>query len=124
MGTNLTSSTRPPNDTVFGQILRGERRKTFLYEDDRCVAFRDINPVAPVHILVIPRKPIPTLNDAEDEDESILGHLLLVAKKVAKSNGLKNGCRIVINNGPASGQTVYHLHVHIIGGRFLSWPPG
>ncbi|GFQ90946.1 histidine triad nucleotide-binding protein 2, mitochondrial [Trichonephila clavata] len=124
MGTKLSSSTRCPRDTVFGRILRGELSTTFLYEDDRCVAFRDINPIAPVHILVIPRKPIPTLNDVEDEDESLLGHLLLVAKKVAKQNGLKNGCRIVINNDRASGQTVYHLHVHIIGGRLLNWPPG
>ncbi|PRD19314.1 UNVERIFIED_CONTAM: Hint2 [Trichonephila clavipes] len=124
MCTKLSSSTCCLGDTVFGRILRGELPTTFLYEDDRCVAFRDINPIAPVHILVIPRKPIPTLNDAEDEDESLLGHLLLVAKKIAKQNGLKNGCRLVINNDRASGQTVYHLHVHIIGGRLLNWPPG
>ncbi|CAL1276916.1 unnamed protein product [Larinioides sclopetarius] len=115
---------KPGDDTIFGKIVRGEIPTTFLYEDDKCVAFSDVNPQAPVHILVVPRKPIVQLSVAEDGDAELIGHLLLVAKKVAKEKGLNNGFRIVINDGPEGGQSVYHLHVHILGGRALRWPPG
>ncbi|GBN48816.1 Histidine triad nucleotide-binding protein 1 [Araneus ventricosus] len=114
----------PGDDTIFGKIVRGEIPTTFLYEDDKCVAFSDVNPQAPVHILVVPRKPIVQLSVAEDGDAELIGHLLLVAKKVAKEKGLNKGFRIVINDGPEGGQSVYHLHVHILGGRSLRWPPG
>ena len=105
------------NDTIFGKILRGEIPCDEVYSDDRCLAFRD------VHVLVIPREPIESLRSAADADEGLLGHLLLVAAKVAKQEGL-NDFRTVINSGAGAGQTVFHLHVHVIGGRALDWPPG
>ena len=110
-------------DTIFGKIERGEASAEIVYEDDRALAFRDLNPAAPTHVLVIPRKPLETLAAAGTEDESLLGHLLLVANRVAQDAGLEN-FRVVINNGAGSGQTVFHLHVHVIGGRGLGWPPG
>ncbi len=110
-------------DTIFGRILRGEIPCDEVYSDDRCLAFRDVAPQAPVHVLVIPRKPIERLNQAGSEDEALLGHLLLVASKVAKQEGLE-AWRTVINTGAEAGQTVFHLHVHVIGGRELGWPPG
>lgn len=111
-------------DTIFGKIIRKEIPADIVYEDDLALAFRDINPQAPVHILVIPKKPIPQLDAAESQDADILGHLLLTAKHIAQQAGLSNGYRLVINNGPAAGQTVFHLHLHILGGRDLTWPPG
>ncbi|KFM80602.1 Histidine triad nucleotide-binding protein 1, partial [Stegodyphus mimosarum] len=114
----------PGDDTIFGKILRGEIPTNFIYEDDKCVAFKDVNPQAPVHILVIPRKPIIRLSVAEEEDAPLIGHLMLVAKKVAKEQGLDKGFRVVVNDGPDGGQSVYHLHVHVLGGRGLRWPPG
>ncbi len=110
-------------DTIFGKIERGEVPAEIVYEDDRALAFRDLNPVAPTHLLVIPRKPLETLTAAGTADESLLGHLLLVAKRVAQDAGLEN-FRVVINNGAGSGQTVFHLHVHVLGGRGFGWPPG
>ncbi len=110
-------------DTIFGRIERGEVPAEIVYEDDRALAFRDANPVAPTHVLVIPRKPLETLSAAEESDESLLGHLLLVANRVAADGGLEN-YRIVINNGAGSGQTVFHLHLHLLAGRALTWPPG
>ena len=110
-------------DTIFGRIERGEASAEIVYEDDRALAFRDLNPAAPTHVLVIPRKPLETLAAAGEEDESLLGHLLLVANRVAKDAGLEN-FRVVINNGAGSGQTVFHLHVHVLGGRGFGWPPG
>ena len=110
-------------DTIFGRILRGEIPCDEVYSDDRCLAFRDVAPQAPVHVLVIPRTPIESLNQAGSEDEALLGHLLLVASKVAKQEGLE-AWRTVINTGAEAGQTVFHLHVHVIGGRELGWPPG
>lgn len=92
--------------------------------DLQCVAFEDINPQAPVHFLVIPRKPISQLSKAQDEDESLLGHLINVAQKVAKQKGLTKGFRLVINDGKHGAQSVYHLHLHVLGGRQLQWPPG
>jgi len=112
-------------DTIFGKVLRGELPSDEVYSDDEVYAFRDINPGAPVHILVIPRKPIPRVADATEEDAALLGKLLLVANKIAADEGLaESGYRLVINNGEGAGQTVFHLHVHLIGGRPLSWPPG
>lgn len=110
-------------DSIFGQIARGEREADTVYEDDQCVAFRDINPQAPVHILIIPKKSIAKLADASAEDQSLLGHLLLTAKKIAAQEGLTD-FRVVINNGSGAGQSVFHLHLHILGGRSFSWPPG
>ena len=111
-------------DTIFGKIARGEIPCKFIYEDDRCVAFHDLNPQAPTHFLVIPRKPIMQLSKAEETDEALLGHLLLTARKVANQLGLDQGFRIIINDGKNGGQTVYHLHLHVLGGRALGWPPG
>jgi histidine triad (HIT) family protein len=109
--------------TIFGRILQGEIPCDEVYADDRCLAFRDVNPQAPVHVLVIPREPLASLADATEEHEALLGHLLLVAAKVARQEGL-SGWRTLINSGAEAGQTVFHLHVHVIGGRPLGWPPG
>lgn len=114
----------PGGDTIFGKILRKEIPCNFIYEDEKCVAFNDINAQAPVHFLVIPRKPISQLSKADDEDESLLGHLMLVARKVAKQEGLDNGFRLVINDGKHGAQSVFHLHLHVLGGRQMQWPPG
>lgn len=111
-------------DTIFSKIIRREIPVNIVYEDDLALAFKDINPQAPVHILVIPKKPIVKLADAEPQDQAILGHLLLTAQRVAAEAGLNNGYRVVINNGADGGQTVYHLHLHILGGRQMQWPPG
>lgn len=112
-------------DTIFGKIIRREIKADIVYEDDLALAFKDINAQAPVHILLIPKKPIARLAEAESDDANLLGHLLLTAKHVAELAGLQtNGYRIVINNGPDGGQTVYHLHIHILGGRQMAWPPG
>jgi histidine triad (HIT) family protein len=110
-------------DTIFGKIARGEIPAERVYEDDRAVAFRDVAPQAPVHLLVIPRQPIEKLADASEEDGELLGHLLLVARRVAAEAGLRD-FRVVVNNGAGAGQTVFHLHLHVLGGRPLGWPPG
>lgn len=113
------------SDTIFGKIANGEVAADLVYEDDEVVAFRDLEPQAPVHVLVIPRKPIRTLSDAGEEDAELLGRLLLTAAKVAKQEGIdEQGYRTLINCNAGGGQTVYHLHVHVIGGRPLQWPPG
>lgn len=111
-------------ETIFSKIIRREIPADIVYEDDLALAFKDIHPQAPTHILVIPKKPIATLADAESQHHALLGHLLLTAKRVAEEAGLKNGYRVVINTGDDGGQTVYHLHLHILGGRQLDWPPG
>ncbi|MEB3304787.1 MAG: histidine triad nucleotide-binding protein [Cyanobacteriota bacterium] len=111
------------SDTIFARILRGEIPCETVFSDELCLAFRDVNPQAPVHVLVIPRKPIPSLAEAESEDQGLLGHLLLVAAQVARQEGLV-GWRTVINSGEEAGQTVFHLHVHVLGGRPMAWPPG
>ncbi|MEY2644366.1 MAG: hypothetical protein RLZZ611_1015 [Cyanobacteriota bacterium] len=116
-------NSEPSNDTIFGRILRGEIPCDQVYADDDCLAFRDVAPQAPVHILVIPRQPLVNLVEAEAQHERLLGHLLLVAARVARQEGL-SGFRTVINSGAEAGQTVFHLHVHVIGGRPLAWPPG
>jgi histidine triad (HIT) family protein len=110
---------------IFCQIAAHEKPARILYEDDRCIAFQDINPKAPVHILVIPRKHMVSLNDSEKEDEALLGRLLTVAAGVAKESGIDGtGYRTVINTSADAGQTVFHLHIHVLGGRRMGWPPG
>jgi histidine triad (HIT) family protein len=118
-----SSGDNAASDTIFGRILRGEIPCDAVYSDGQCLAFRDVNPQAPVHVLVIPRKPLPTLAEARLEDQELLGHLLLVAGQVARQEGLTSW-RTVINSGVEAGQTVFHLHVHVIGGRPMGWPPG
>lgn len=112
------------SETIFSKIIRKEIPADIVYEDDLALAFRDIAPQAPVHILVIPKKPLIQLADAESDDHALMGHLLLTVKRVAKQEGLEKGYRVVINNGSDGGQTVDHLHLHILGGRQMEWPPG
>ena len=110
-------------ETIFGKILNREIPCQEIYSDEICLAFKDIEPQAPVHILIIPRKKITSLKETTIQDKEILGHLLLVATKIADIAGLKDW-RTIINTGPEAGQTVFHLHLHVIGGRPLEWPPG
>jgi histidine triad (HIT) family protein len=112
------------SDTIFGKIIRREIPANIVYEDDLCLAFKDVVPQAPTHILLIPKKPISRIDGADNEDQSLLGHLLLTVKKVAAQANLTNGYRVVINNGDDGGQTVDHLHFHILGDRPMKWPPG
>ena len=114
-----------PEKTLFEKIIDREIPADIVYEDDRTLCFRDIAPQAPVHLLVIPKKCIPRIAEAEENDESLLGHLLLTVQKVAKQEGFaQSGFRTVINNGPHGGEAVPHLHLHILAGRQLEWPPG
>lgn len=122
--TAKAQAAKPGGDTIFGKIVRKEIPANFLYEDDQCVAFPDVAPQAPTHILVVPKKPIVQLSQAEDDDAALLGHMMIVARKCAKDAGLTKGYRIVINDGPDGGQSVYHIHLHILGGRMMKWPPG
>ncbi|MDO5471473.1 MAG: histidine triad nucleotide-binding protein [Akkermansia sp.] len=111
--------------TLFQKIADKEIPSTMVYEDELCVAFRDITPVAPVHVLLVPRKPIPSIEAATAEDAALLGHLMLKVGEIARAEGLEeDGFRTVLNTGADAGQTVPHLHIHIIGGRPLEWPPG
>lgn len=113
------------NPTLFGKILRGEIPADRVWEDEHCIAFRDINPAAPTHVLVIPRKHIESANAFVEDDKELLGHLMWAASQVAKQEGIADdGYRLVVNCNPAGGQTVYHLHIHVLGGRGMSWPPG
>jgi histidine triad (HIT) family protein len=113
------------NKTLFEKIIDREIPAKIIYEDDRVIAFHDIKPQAPTHVLIIPKKPIPRLAEAGPEDHKVLGHLLLKAAEVADKLGLKQaGYRLVVNNGPDAGEAVPHLHVHILGGRKMNWPPG
>ena len=110
---------------MFGAIVRGEIPADLVYEDELCVAFRDLNPQAPTHVLVIPREGIAGLNEAGEADPALLGHLLQAAEVVAQREGIvESGWRVVVNVGADAGQTVDHLHLHVLGGRALSWPPG
>ena len=111
-------------DTIFSKIIRGEIPARIVHDDDRCLAFHDVAPQAPVHVLVIPKRPIPSLAAATADDSDLLGHLVLVATQLAASLGLEEGYRLVVNCGPDGGQSVDHLHVHLLGGRQLGWPPG
>jgi histidine triad (HIT) family protein len=111
--------------TVFEKIIAREVPARIVYEDEHVVAFHDINPQAPTHLLIIPRKPLARMTEAQPEDQALLGHLLLKAAAVAAAAGLaKDGYRLVINTGPDAGESVPHLHCHILGGRTMHWPPG
>ncbi len=111
-------------ETIFAKIIRKEIPADIVYEDDRALAFRDINPQAPVHVLVIPKEPIVSVAEATEDQIEVLGHLLLVAQKVARDEGVGDAFRVVANSGAGAGQSVFHLHLHVLGGRPLSWPPG
>ena len=111
--------------TLFEKIIAREIPADIVYEDDHCVAFRDLHPQAPVHVLVVPRKPVVNVAQATDDEALLLGRVLLAARNVAKQLGLaESGYRLVLNNGEHGGQTVFHLHCHVLGGRPLAWPPG
>ena len=110
--------------TLFQRILSGDIPAEIIYQDDQAFAINDINPQAPVHFLVIPVKPLTRVGEASPEDKELLGHLLLVAARTAKELELAEGYRVVVNNGPHGGESVPHLHVHVLGGRQMTWPPG
>lgn len=110
--------------TIFGKIVRREIPADILYEDEHCLAFPDINPQAPTHVLVIPKKEIAKLSDAGAQDQALLGHLMLAACKVTRQLGVEDAFRLIVNNGAEAGQSVFHLHLHILAGRKLRWPPG
>ena len=112
------------SETIFSKIIRKEIPADIIYEDDLVLAFRDVQPQAPVHILVIPKQPIESIDQATPEDTALLGHLLLTIKRVAAQEGLEKGYRVVINTGEDGGQTVFHLHLHLLGRRSMTWPPG
>tara|TARA_B100000965_G_C19036492_1_gene517614 strand:- start:69 stop:410 length:342 start_codon:yes stop_codon:yes gene_type:complete len=110
--------------TLFEKIINKEIPADILYEDDISIVIKDISPQAPTHLLIIPKKVIPKLSDATKEDQEVLGHLMLVAGKIADELGLDETFRLVVNNGAKAGQSVFHLHLHLLSGRMLSWPPG
>ena len=110
--------------TIFSKIIAREIPADIVYEDDSCLAFKDVNPQAPIHVLIIPKKPIAKIADATADDQEILGHLLLKAGEIARTLGCEKDFRLVINNGEQAGQSVFHLHVHLLAGRLLFWPPG
>ncbi|MBE9099950.1 histidine triad nucleotide-binding protein [Vacuolonema iberomarrocanum] len=112
-----------PNVTLFTKIIQREIPADIVYEDELAIAFRDISPQAPVHVLVVPKKPIPKLAEAIPDDHRVLGHLMMTVKRIADQLDLSD-YRVVINNGEGAGQTVFHLHLHLLGGRSMSWPPG
>ena len=111
-------------DCLFCRIVRGELPTRKIYEDDRALAFNDINPQAPMHVLIIPKKHIVGLKEATSEDADLIGYCHLLAAKIARDRGMEEGYRTVYNVGPKAGQSVFHLHLHLIGGRNLNWPPG
>jgi len=110
--------------TIFSKVIRREIPADIVYEDELCLAFRDINPQAPTHVLLIPKKEIDNLSSADGADQALLGHLMLAAAKVARQLGVGDAFRLVVNNGAEAGQSVFHLHLHILAGRKLRWPPG
>ena len=110
-------------NNFFLKIINKEKPADIIYEDDISIAFNDISPQAPTHILVIPKKEIQKISEADENDKELLGHLLLVAKKITEENNIKD-FRLVVNNGTEAGQTVFHLHIHILAGRAFGWPPG
>jgi histidine triad (HIT) family protein len=111
--------------TLFEKIIARQIPANIVYEDDLVIAINDIKPAAPTHILVVPKKVIPRIAEAQSDDHKVLGHMLLKAAEIAKKAGLsQNGYRLVINNGPHAGESVPHLHLHILGGREMDWPPG
>ncbi|XP_013192607.1 adenosine 5'-monophosphoramidase HINT1-like [Amyelois transitella] len=116
-------SVAAPGPTIFDKIISKEIKADIIYEDDLCLAFNDVSPQAPVHFLVIPKRRIARLQDSEDSDKEILGHLMLVARSLG-SQRAPSGWRLVVNNGRDGAQSVYHLHIHVLGGRQMGWPPG
>ena len=111
--------------TIFEKIIDKEIKSNIIFEDDSVIAIEDISPVAPIHILIIPKKKIVTINDALEEDESLIGHMIITAKNIAKEFGInENGYRLVFNTNEDGGQSVYHIHLHLLGGRKMDWPPG
>ena len=112
------------SETIFQKIIDKELPADIVYEDDSCLAFKDINPVAPIHILVIPKNRIEKISDSNTEDRELLGHLFLVAGKIARDLGIEEAFRLVVNNGAGAQQTVFPLHIHLIAGREFNWPPG
>jgi histidine triad (HIT) family protein len=110
--------------TIFKRIIDGEIPAKIVYQDDRCLAFQDIAPQAPTHVIVIPKKEIPSLNEIADEDAALVGHLLVVIRKLAQELKLDGGYRVIVNCGPHAGQSVDHLHFHLLAGRQMNWPPG
>ena len=112
------------SETIFDKIIRKEIPADIVYEDELCLAFKDVNPQAPIHILIIPKKAIAKVADANNDDQNVLGHMLLMAGKIAKDLGVNDAFRLVVNNGEEAGQTVFHLHIHLLAGRDFSWPPG
>jgi histidine triad (HIT) family protein len=113
------------SDCVFCKIVTGEITSTQVYDDDQVIAFRDINPVAPVHVLIIPKSHIPSVNDLSDNDELLMGHLLNIAKKIAEQEGIaQSGYRLIINTGPDGRQDVFHIHLHLLGGQVMRHPMG
>jgi histidine triad (HIT) family protein len=111
-------------DSIFAKIIKKQIPADIVYEDDLCLAFRDMNPQAPVHLLLVPKKPLDMLTSAQEEDQALLGHLLLAAGKIARQLKIDGAFRLVINNGEESGQSVFHVHLHILAGRPFRWPPG
>ena len=111
-------------DTLFKKIIDREIPADIVYEDDDCLVFKDINPVAPIHLLIIPKKQIEKVADAGKDDKELLGHLMLVAGDVARDLGVEDAFRLIVNNGSGAQQTVFHLHIHLIAGREFNWPPG
>lgn len=111
-------------DTLFTKIINRQIPADIVYEDELCLAFRDVNPQAPVHILLVPKKPLDMLSNASADDEALLGHLLLAAGKITRELKIDGAFRLVINNGKEGGQAVFHLHMHIMAGRKFRWPPG
>lgn len=110
--------------TLFTKIINREIPADIVYEDEQCLAFRDIDPKAPTHILIIPKKEISKISEANAEDQKLLGYLLLKAGDIARSEGVSDNFRLVVNNGEEAGQTVFHLHIHLMAGRIFNWPPG
>lgn len=111
-------------DTIFTKIINRQIPADIVYEDEQCLAFKDINPQAPVHLLLIPKKPLDMLSNAKPADQAMLGHLLLAAAKIARQLKVDGAFRLVINNGEEGGQAVFHLHMHLLAGRPFRWPPG
>ena len=120
----MRQTDRMATKTLFAKIIDREIPANIVYEDDRCLAFRDINPQAPTHILVVPKKAIDRVENLSEADEALVGHLIWAAAQIAKKEGLHGGYRLVFNNGEDAGQTVFHLHLHLLGGRQMIWPPG
>ncbi len=112
------------SETIFAKIINKEIPADIIHEDDLCVAFRDVNPAAPVHFLVVPRKPIARLQDLDPDDQELIGHIHLVITRLVEQEEIADGYRVVVNSGASAGQSVFHLHFHVLGGRSLSWPPG